>query len=108
MTVTQQRSGAIPITIFCVFSHAVMVLTITQCRLCCQRSCLFSKLFAFYFFAQGGLRGVIWTDVFQTTIMLAGLIAVVIAVYMQCDHVLFTKQSSKYTAVCLALFVHAC
>ncbi len=50
----------------------------------------------------------IWTDVFQTTIMLAGLIAVVIAVYMQCDHVLFTKQSSKYTAVCLALFVHAC
>lgn len=34
--------------------------------------------FNILFFCQGGLKAVIWTDVFQSTIMIAGLIVVVI------------------------------
>ena len=38
-----------------------------------------SAIYLFFFFCyQGGLKAVIWTDVFQSMIMVAGLIVVVI------------------------------
>ena len=39
---------------------------------------MFHHLSLFLFCHQGGLKAVIWTDVFQSTIMVAGLIVVVI------------------------------
>ena len=43
-----------------------------------QKDKMFHYLCFFLFCIQGGLKAVIWTDVFQSTIMVAGLIVVVI------------------------------
>ena len=33
-----------------------------------------------YFYFQGGIRGVIWADVFQAVVLLTGLLAIIIKV----------------------------
>jgi len=43
-----------------------------------QQEKLFHYVSFFFFCHQGGLKAVIWTDVFQSMIMVAGLIVVVI------------------------------
>ena len=42
-----------------------------MCNFCGTGSCVFYAIF------QGGLRAVLWTDVFQVFVMFAGIIAIV-------------------------------
>lgn len=55
------------------FKHNVKTVKVYPCDICSisdDVSC----------FVQGGMKAVVWTDVFQAVIMIAGLLAIVIQV----------------------------
>jgi len=49
---------------------------------------------------QGGIKAVIWTDVFQLIVMTGGLIAIIIKVYIYCYHYTVSKKKKMIKAKC--------